>query len=161
MYMTDTNEIIEITYSNKVIDISGGTEFKKTVQQLKQEEFIKQRDIKITLIKKESVNMICRQTVLSQDEAKTELEAVNYDYMKVLNKYFGINEPEKKAANTVNQQIYGEIRNLMDAGSKSFRLERERTEQIQQIREQQKKNYEKMMNNKSDIKLNKIEEDDS
>ena len=49
----------------------------------------------------------------------------------------------------------------MDAGSKSFRLERERTEQIQQIREQQKKNYEKMMNNKSDIKLNKIEEDDS
>ena len=27
---SDTNEVIEITYSNEVLDISGGAEFKKT-----------------------------------------------------------------------------------------------------------------------------------
>ena len=137
---SDTNEVIEITYSNEVLDISGGSEFKKTEQQLREEAYIKQRDLQLTRIKEESVNMICRQTELSNDEAKKQLEEVNYDYMKVLNKYFGVKDKEK-GGGTTNQQIYGEIRNLMDTGAKNFRLERERNEQIQKMKEKQEEIY--------------------
>lgn len=138
---SNTNEVIEITYSNDVLDISGGTEFKKTEQQLREEALIKQRELQLTRIKEESVNMICRQTELSNDEAKEQLEEVNYDYMKVLNKYFGVKEKQKEERGTTNQQIYGEIRNLMDTGAKNFRLERERNEQIQKMKEKQEEIY--------------------
>ena len=138
---SDTNEVIEITYSNDVLDISGGSEFKKTEQQLREEALIKQRELQLTRIKEESVNMICRQTELSNDEAKEQLEEVNYDYMKVLNKYFGVKEKQKEERGTTNQQIYGEIRNLMDSGAKNFRLERERNEQIQKMKEKQEEIY--------------------
>ncbi len=142
---SDTNEIIEITYSNEVLDISGGGEFKKTEKQLREEAFIKQRELQITRIKEESVNMICRQTELSNDEAKKQLEDVNYDYMKVLNKYFGVTEKQKEEKGSTNQQIYGEIRNLMDTGAKNFRLERERNEQIQKMKEKQEEMYRQKM----------------
>lgn len=138
---SNTNEVIEITYSNDVLDISGGSEFKKTEQQLREEALIKQRELQLTRIKEESVNMICRQTELSNDEAKEQLEEVNYDYMKVLNKYFGVKEKQKEERGTTNQQIYGEIRNLMDTGAKNFRLERERNEQIQKMKEKQEEIY--------------------
>ena len=138
---SDNNEVIEITYSNDVLDISGGSEFKKTEQQLREEALIKQRELQLTRIKEESVNMICRQTELSNDEAKEQLEEVNYDYMKVLNKYFGVKEKQKEERGTTNQQIYGEIRNLMDTGAKNFRLERERNEQIQKMKEKQEEIY--------------------
>lgn len=141
----DTNEIIEITCSNEVLDISGGCEFKKTEKQLREEAFIKQRELQITRIKEESVNMICRQTELSKEEAKKQLEEANYDYMKVLNKYFGVIEKQKEEKGSTNQQIYGEIRNLMDTGAKNFRLERERNEQIQKMKEKQEEIYRQKM----------------
>lgn len=138
---SDTNEVIEITCSNEVLDISGGGEFKKTEKQLREEAFIKQREFQITRIKEESVNMICRQTELSEDEAKKQLEEAKYDYMTVLNKYFGVEDKKKEQTGSINQQIYGEIRNLMDTGAKNFRLERERNEQIQKMKEKQEEIY--------------------
>ncbi len=138
----DTNEIIEITCSNEVLDISGGGEFKKTEKQLREEAFVKQRELQITRIKEESVNMICRQTELSKEEAKKQLEEANYDYMKVLNKYFGLKQKEEKGSQI---NIYGEIRNLMDTGAKNFRLERERNEQIQKMKEKQEEIYRQKM----------------
>ena len=138
---SDTNEVIEITCSNEVLDISGGAEFKKTEKQLREEAFIKQREFQITRIKEESVNMICRQTELSEDEAKKQLEEAKYDYMTVLNKYFGVEDKKKEQTGSINQQIYGEIRNLMDTGAKNFRLERERNEQIQKMKEKQEEIY--------------------
>ena len=128
-----------------MLDIRGGGEFKKTEKQLREEAFIKQRELQITRIKEESVNMICRQTELSNDEAKKQLEEVNYDYMKVLNKYFGVTEKQKEEKGSTNQQIYGEIRNLMDTGAKNFRLERERNEQIQKMKEKQEEMYRQKM----------------
>ena len=100
---SDTNEVIEITCSNEVLDISGGAEFKKTEKQLREEAFIKQRELQITRIKEESVNMICRQTELSEDEAKKQLEEVNYDYMKVLNKKIFRGYRETKRRKRINK----------------------------------------------------------
>ena len=153
---SDTNEVIEITCSNEVLDISGGAEFKKTEKQLREEAFIKQRELQITRIKEESVNMICRQTELSEDEAKKQLEEVNYDYMKVLNKYFGVIEKQKEDKGSTNQQIYGEIRNLMDTGAKNFRLERERNEEVQKMKEKQEEIYRQRVAYMKKIKADEV-----
>ena len=40
---------------------------------------------------------------------------------------------------TTNQQIYGQIRNLMDTGAKKFRVEQERVEQIKKMNEMREK----------------------
>ena len=45
--------------------------------------------------------------------------------MKVLIDYHEISIPKKDYPKTTNQQIYGEIRNLMDIGAKSYRIKQE------------------------------------
>jgi LPS O-antigen subunit length determinant protein (WzzB/FepE family) len=56
--------------------------------------------------------------------------------MKVLHDYFEIKETKKEISTSVNQQIYGEIRNLMDTGAKSFRMEQERAQYIEKMNKQ-------------------------
>ncbi len=85
--------------------------------------------------KEELINMVCRQTELTTDEARELLEKEQYNYMKVLNNYFEIKETKKEISNSVNQQIYGEIRNLMDTGAKSYRIEQERIEYMKKMSE--------------------------
>jgi len=77
-------------------------------------------------ILEELVQVVCRQTDLSTDEARERLEKEKYSYMKVLNDYFGIKEVVTQPKTTVNQQIYSEIRNLMDTGAKKYRMDQER-----------------------------------
>ena len=86
-------------------------------------------------IKEELINMVCRQTELTTDEARERLEKEQYKYMNVLNDYFEIKETKNENSNSINQQIYGEIRNLMDTGSKSHRVEQERSEYMQKMNE--------------------------
>lgn len=122
-----SNSIIS---KNVVIDVSHNEIMKK--------KYIEQREQYIKKIKIESVNMICRQTDYSQDEAREKLEKNNYNYQIVLNEYFGIKELPKKEK-TTNQQIYGEIRNLMDEGARKFRKEKEDAEAYQEYIERNKK----------------------
>lgn len=102
------------------------------------QKYIQQKQEYINRVKVESVNMICRQTDYSEDEAREKLEKNNYNYQLVLNEYFGIKESPKKEK-TTNQQIYGEIRNLMDTGARKFRQEQERAKAYQEYIEKQKK----------------------
>jgi hypothetical protein len=100
--------------------------------------YLQHQQEKINRIKIESIKMICRQTDYTEEEAREKLEKNNYNYQIVLNEYFGIKEPPKKEQST-NQQIYGEIRNLMDTGAKRFREEQERAKAYQEYIEKQKK----------------------
>ena len=102
------------------------------------QKYIQQREEYINRIKVESVDMICRQTEYTEDEAREKLEKNNYNYQLVLNEYFGIKESPKKEK-TTNQQIYGEIRNLMDTGARNFRQEQDRAKAYQEYIEKQKK----------------------
>lgn len=72
----------------------------------------------------ENIAIIVRQTDLTEEEAKNRLEQHNGDYIKVLEEFFGI---KKKQSNTltVNQQIYKEIRTVMDDAAFRFYNERE------------------------------------
>lgn len=92
---------------------------------------------RITKIKNEYIQLICRQTDLTEEESRNKLEESNYNYMLILNEYFEIEEKDETEDKnkTTNQQIYGQIRNLMDTGAKKFRIEQERTEQIKKINE--------------------------
>lgn len=87
-------------------------------------------------IKEELIKMVCRQSDLTNDEARERLENEQYNYMKVLNNYFGIKDTKSENPTTINQQIYGEIRTLMDTGAKGYRMEQERSQYIQKMNEQ-------------------------
>ena len=104
---------------NVIIDLSYNEIMKK--------KYIEQQEQYINRIKIESVNMICRQTDYTEEEAREKLEKNNYNYQIVLNEYFGIKESTTNKK-TTNQQIYGEIRNLMDDGARKFRKEKEQSE---------------------------------
>lgn len=72
----------------------------------------------------ESISIILRQTDLSEQEAKQLLENHKGDYMKALEAYYGIKKTVK-IPSTINQQIYSEIRSVMDDAAFKFYKERE------------------------------------
>ena len=90
---------------------------------------------KVLLQLNELVQVVCRQTELTEEEARERLEKEKYNYMKVLNDYFGVKEIIRDSSSSTNQQIYGEIRNLMDTGARNFRNEQERTQYIQKVKD--------------------------
>ncbi len=100
-------------------------------------ENLKQMYDSITEPLNELIQIVCRQTELTHEEAKDRLEKEQYNYMKVLNEYFGIKDTSKNknrmSTLSTNQQIYGEIRNLMDSGARSFRKEQETAKQLTNI----------------------------
>ena len=97
-------------------------------------ENLKQLYESITQPLNEVIQIVCRQTELTEEEAKDRLEKEQYNYMKVLNDYFGIKDTSKnKNRLSTNQQIYGEIRNLMDSGARSFRKEQETAQQLTNV----------------------------
>jgi len=73
----------------------------------------------------EQINIIIRQTDLTYEQAKSQLEMNNGNYMKVLETYFGIKKSNVKKQLTINQQIYSEIRHVMDDAAHRFYNERE------------------------------------
>jgi predicted metal-dependent hydrolase len=77
----------------------------------------------------EHIDLITRQTDLSNEQAVILLQNHNGDYMKALQDYFGIQTTHNKIAKnrlTINQQIYSEIRNVMDDASYRFYNQSER-----------------------------------
>tara|TARA_B100000674_G_C37279624_1_gene662668 strand:+ start:44 stop:310 length:267 start_codon:yes stop_codon:yes gene_type:complete len=66
------------------------------------------------------IDMVTRQTDYTWNEAKELLETNNWDYNLVIRKYMGICE-KKEVKNTLNQEIFNQIRKQMDsAGSKFY-----------------------------------------
>lgn len=118
-----------INNENRIIDISQN--------EILKQKYLQQRHEYYERVKIESINMICRQTDYSKEEAKEKLEKYNYNYQLVLNEYFGIEEKPTKDK-TTNQMIYGEIRNLMDTGAKQFRIEQEKSKKYQEYIEKKK-----------------------
>ena len=75
---------------------------------------------------KEMVELILRQTDYTPEVALTKLYEFNNDYMKVIKQYLGVSE-KAKPSNSLNQQIYTEIRTMMDDASLRYlRTQQER-----------------------------------
>ena len=108
----------------------------QTLVSVEQEKNIQLQHIQEERLKRihiEAVNMVCRQTDYDENTAREKLELVNYNYEIVLNDFHGITNknPDSNITKnnlTTNQQIYGEIRNLMDVGARKFRTDQENAE---------------------------------
>ena len=132
MAISITTSINDTSNNNTHIDVSNNQHL--AIQEQK-ERMIQMKEARTEQLKRELVQVVCRQTELTTDEAREMLEKEQYNYMKVLNDYFEIKENKKEISSSVNQQIYGEIRNLMDTGAKSYRIEQERSEYIKKMNE--------------------------
>ena len=127
-----TTSINDTSNNNTHIDVSNN---QHSAIQEQNERMIQMKEARTEQLKRELVQVVCRQTELTTDEARELLEKEQYNYMKVLNNYFEIKETKKEISNSVNQRIYGEIRNLMDTGAKSYRIEQERIEYMKKMSE--------------------------
>ena len=87
------------------------------------EEIEKMLDIK----EKEIINLVLNQTNMDYETAKQMLEENDFNSLKVIRQHFGIKEKQEKKEDVVNvnQQVYKEIRNLMDTASKQYRIKKE------------------------------------
>lgn len=139
----NTNENVVLLCSN--IEVDETNETNKKLPTVDKKTILAQE--RIEKIKNEYIQLICRQTDLTEEESRNKLEENNYNYMLVLSEYFKIESKDDKEAEnkTTNQEIYGQIRNLMDTGAKKFRMEQERVEQIKKMNEMR----EKMMKEKN------------
>jgi hypothetical protein len=77
-------------------------------------------------VKNEIVELVIRQTDYSREDAILKLELNNYNFHKVIKEYMSPekdeeNNNDKKKIN-VNQQIFKEIRNMMDSGERNKRF---------------------------------------
>ena len=67
------------------------------------------------------INIIIGQTNYTEEEATQKLQSFNYDYMKVIKDYMGINEKKDNMVKSVNQEIYKQIRTTLDSSMKGYR----------------------------------------
>ena len=108
-------------------------------EQTNQEEIQKLQELRINRIQTELVNMVCRQTDYDENTARDKLKNADYNYEIVLNEFYGISSKKSDSThsnNTTNQQIYGEIRNLMDIGARKFRTDQENAEKYKNTMEE-------------------------
>jgi len=77
------------------------------------------------------IEMVMRQTSLGFAEARERLEINNNNYMIVIKEALGIKQKVDTELKTLNQQIYTEIRGLMDNASDTYRKKKEMEEAIE------------------------------
>ena len=128
------NTIVDNSNNQQIVTVDQDEINDKTFTgEEKKQQLQKIHEARLTRIKNESVNMVCRQTNYDENTAREKLEKADYNYEVVLNEFYGItNKKTESSINsnmTTNQQIYGEIRNLMDIGSRKFRADQENAEQ--------------------------------
>lgn len=89
------------------------------------------------------IEMVMRQTQYTYEEAADQLEKYNNDYIKVIRESMGINKTEDKSVKSINQQVYKEIRGLMDDAASTYRRKKEMEEKKAQLIEKLKEEYER------------------
>ena len=81
----------------------------------------------------EQINMIMRQTDYTKEISEKKLKEHNNDIMSVMREYMGPSKIGSKPASSkfsVNQQIFKEIRGMMDDASKTYQNKKEKEEKI-------------------------------
>lgn len=85
----------------------------------------KVREDKNAEIQDQLIKMVARQTEYSYEEAKEKLIIYNNDYITVIKEFMNIDNKKIDTTKTTNQQIYREIRNLMDDAATNYRKQQE------------------------------------
>ena len=142
MNTDDISNISQIVLDKQEIKLANQeqTNQEQTNQeQTNQEQIQKLQELRINRIQTEVVNMVCRQTDYDENTARDKLKNADYNYEIVLNEFYGISSKKSDSThsnNTTNQQIYGEIRKLMDIGARKFRTDQENAEKYKNTMEE-------------------------
>lgn len=96
------------------------------------------------------INLVLNQTNMDRETAKQMLEENDFNSIKVIKQHFGIKEKQEKKEDivNVNQQVYKEIRNLMDTASKQYRIKKELEERREDFMKFLKERESKTQENK-------------
>ena len=123
--------------------------------------------------KRSIIEFVLRQTEYTEEQAAEKLEKVNYDGKIVVDEYLKEDIPEssysKSKSNnkevSINQQIYGEIRNLMDTGMRQYNERQEQARKQHELQQYLRKVREYNMRHNRGIinkeKINTIIEEDT
>ena len=65
-------------------------------------------------ISQNKIDIVCRQTNYTEEEATLKLTEFNNDVMAVIKDYLQIEKKTVQKTKTINQQIYSELRGFMD-----------------------------------------------
>jgi hypothetical protein len=90
----------------------------------------------------EQINMIMRQTDYTKEISEQKLREHNNDIMSVIREYMGPSKIGSKPASSkfsVNQQIFKEIRGMMDDASRTYQNKKEKEEKIKMEMEMEMK----------------------
>ena len=75
---------------------------------------------------REDINIICRQTNYNREEAEQELDFCKGNVEQVVLQYITgskstLNPPKAERSGSINQEIYKQIRTVMDDGGRAYR----------------------------------------
>jgi hypothetical protein len=115
-------------------------------------------------LQEELCNMIMRQTNYTEDETIEKLKEHNNNYMQVIKEYMCADTEnkieEKPKDKSVNQEIYSQIRHLMDDAASSYRIKKENEEKRALYQEYLQNKYAQMQKDKQATEaLEKISEE--
>jgi len=99
-------------------------------------------------IRKQMIMMVMRQTDYDYDEAEKKLIDNGYNYDMVIKEYMGIKPKKEQVLNTKNQEVYRQIRNMMDEGDKQYRYKKEMQEKFDRAVAYKRQMYEQYMKKK-------------
>ena len=89
-------------------------------------------DVNVSLVETEQIDdkvqKILRQTNYTKEVAEIKLKENNYDEISVIKTYFGISETKKNKVNSINQEIYKQIRYKLDSNMRDYNARVEKGE---------------------------------
>jgi hypothetical protein len=74
------------------------------------------------------VQIILRQTDLSEEVAREKLREANFDHILVIKNFLGITEKKALPIKSKNQEIYKQLRYKLDSSMREFNIKKENSE---------------------------------
>jgi hypothetical protein len=74
------------------------------------------------------VQIILRQTDLSEEVAREKLKEANFDHIVVIKSFLGITEKKALPIKSKNQEIYKQLRYKLDNSMREFNIKKENSE---------------------------------
>jgi hypothetical protein len=71
------------------------------------------------------IQMVLRQTDYTEEIAREKLKEYNYNHILVIKSYFGIAEKKIEVAESINQEIYKQLRYKLDGVIRDYNFRKE------------------------------------
>jgi len=80
----------------------------------------------------DKIHKILRQTDYTEEEAREKLKEFGFNEISVIKTYFGINDTKPKPLNSINQEIYRQLRYKLDSNMRDYnqRVEKGEAKQL-------------------------------